>query len=198
MVHHCERLFHGEVRDEVEEPIVVEDDERVGATLKSLDPGAGVVHAAPFRPERRRGQGDHDTPGRLGELREKRGNPGARAAAEADRDEREIRVANLIPQLLFCELGASLPDVRTTSRPHPPRYAAADEDLAVRLNGIEVYRIRVHDDGASPVDADPMEAMDGIAAGTPASDHEDPRPRGRERIEERLVPRSLCGLEAHP
>src|SRR5438445_10274 len=83
MVHHCERLFHGEVRDEVEEPIVVEDDERVGATLKSLDPGAGVVHAAPFRPEWRRGQGDHDTPGRLGELREKRGNPGARAAVEA-------------------------------------------------------------------------------------------------------------------
>ena len=166
--------------------------------MKSLDPGAGVVHAAPFRPEWRRGQGDHDTPGRLGELREKRGNPGARAAAEADRDEREIGVANLIPQLLFCELGAPLANVRTPSRTHPPSHAAADENLAVRLNGIEVHRIRVHDDSASPVDADPMEAMDGIAAGTPASDHEDPRPREREGIEERLVPRSLCGLEAHP
>src|SRR2546427_4866357 len=198
MVHHCERLFHGEVRDEVEEPIVVEDDERVGATLKSLESGAVVAHAAPFRPERRRGQRDHDTPGRLGELREKRGNPGARAATEADRDEREIGVTNLIPQLLFCELGASLPDVRTPSRAHPSSHAAADENLAVRLNGIEVHRIRVHDDRPSPVDANPMEAMDGIAAGTPASDYEDPWPREREGIEERLVPRSLCGLEAHP
>src|SRR5437899_7171417 len=165
MVHHCERLFHGEVRDEVEEPIVVEDDERVGATLKSLDPGAGVVHAAPFRPEWRRGQGDHDTPGRLGELREKRGNPGARAAAEADRDEREIRVANLIPQLLFCELGAPLPNVGTTSRAHPSSHAAADENLAVRLNGIEVHRIHVHVDSASPVDTYLLVEIEGVAVG---------------------------------
>ena len=55
VVHHLKRLLDREVRDEVEEPIVVEDDERVGATLESLDPGAGIVHTAPFRPERRRG-----------------------------------------------------------------------------------------------------------------------------------------------
>jgi len=48
------------------------------------------------------------------------------------------------------------------------------------------------------MDADPMETVDGIPAGTPASDHEDPWPREREGIEERLVPRSLCGLKAHP
>src|SRR5207245_10885541 len=145
------------------------DDERVGATLKSLDPGASVVHAAPFRPEWRRGQVDQETPGRLGELREKRGNPGARAAAEADRDEREIRVANLIPQLLFCELGAPLANVRTPSRTHPPSHAAADENLAVRLNGIELPRIRVPDARPSPVGAKPMEGMDGLAGGTRAA-----------------------------
>src|SRR5438445_174609 len=92
----------------------------------------------------------------------------------------------------------SVIDSVTPSRTHPPSHAAADENLAVRLNGIEVHRIRVHDDRPSPVDANPMEAMDGIAAGTPASYYEDPWPREREGIEERLVPRSLCGLDAHP
>jgi hypothetical protein len=198
MVHHRERLLDRQVGDEIEEPIVVEDDERIGAIAQPLDTRAGVAHAAAFRPERRRGHGDHDTAGGLRELRHERRDSRARPAAETDRDERQIRVAYLIPQLLFREFRTSLANVRAPSGAHPTGHPAANQHLPVRLDGIQMHGIRVYDDGPGAVNANPVETVNGIASRAPASDYKDARPRGRERIEERLVPRTLCGLEAHP
>src|SRR5438046_2832439 len=48
VVHHREGLLDGEVRDEVQEAVVVEEDQRVRRRPEWLDAGAGVPHATAF------------------------------------------------------------------------------------------------------------------------------------------------------
>src|SRR3990172_326858 len=93
MVHDREGLLDGEVRHEVEQAVVVEDDEGVRHGLEPMEPGLGVPHPAPLGPEGRRREGDDDAPRGLGELRDVRGDPRARPAPPARPDERQIAPA---------------------------------------------------------------------------------------------------------
>src|SRR5205823_2128750 len=79
-----------------------------------------------------------------------------------------------------------------------PGNAPTDEQLAIRLDRIEVDRIRVHDNRAGSMDPHARQSMDRVPAGAAAADDEDPRASEREGIEERLVPGPLRALESHP
>src|SRR5207245_9490036 len=122
------------------------------------------------------GPADHDAPCRLRQFRHVGRDPGPRAAPQPYRDEREIRVPDLVAEFLLRDFGAPFSDFRPTAGPHAVRHASADQELAVRLDRIEMHRIRVHDDGSGAVDPHAMETMDGVPTRATASDHEDLRP----------------------
>ena len=127
-----------------------------------------------------------------------RSDPRPRASAKANRDEGEVRIADLVPEFGLRDLGASLADLRAAPGPHAAGHAGSDEQLPVRLNRIEVHGIRVDDDRPSPMDAHSMEPVHGVPAGPAAADDQDLRACEGEGLEERLVPGALCGLDAHP
>src|SRR2546422_40667 len=114
MVHDCEGLFDREIRDEVQQAVVIEEDQRIRSVPESLD-----------------------------------------------------------------------------ARPR-------DQQLAIRLDRIEMNRVRVYDDRSGAVDSHAMQTMNGVPTRAAASDHDDLRAGGAKRVEERLVPGALRGLEAHP
>ena len=127
-----------------------------------------------------------------------RSDPGPGASTEADRDERQVRIADLVAKFGLRDLGASLADLRATAGPHAAGHAGSDQQLAVRLDRIEMHGIRVDDDRSSPMDAQAMEPVHGVPAGPAAADDQDLRACEGEGLEERLVPGALCGLDAHP
>src|SRR3989454_716503 len=198
MVHDREGLFDRKIRDEVQQSVVVEENQRIRAVPESLDARPRIHHPATFRPERRGRQADHDAPRSLGKFRHMGRDSRPRASTQSDRDEREICVPNLVPEFLLRDLGAPFADLWPTSCPHPARHAPSDQELAVRLNRIEMDRVRVHDDRSGAVDPHAMETVNGVPARATASDHEDLRAGRAERVEERLVPGALRSLEAHP
>src|SRR5438309_2144414 len=81
-----------------------------------------------------------------------------------------------------------------TPVPVPP----PDQQLAIRLDRIEMNRVRVYYDRSGAVDSHAMQTMNGVPTRAAASDHDDLRAGGAKRVEERLVPGALRGLEAYP
>src|SRR2546425_567445 len=73
-----------------------------------------------------------------------------------------------------------------------------DQQLAIRLDGIEMHGVRVYDDRPGAVDSHAMQTMNGVPTRAATSNHDDLRAGGAKRVEERLVPGALRGLEAHP
>jgi len=125
-------------------------------------------------------------------------DPRPRAPAQSDCDKRQISVANLVPEFLFRNLGAPLADLRPAAGSHPARHPAADQELAIRLDRIEMHCVGIHNDRSGAVDPHAVQAMDGIPTRASASDYEDLRASEAKRVEERLVPGALRRLDAHP
>src|SRR3989454_11334692 len=109
-----------------------------------------------------------------------------------------MRILFMVSDSFIREPGAPFRDLRWAAGPDPARLPPADQKLAIRLNRIEMHRIRVHDDRAGAVDPHAMETVNGIPTRATTSDHEDLRAGGAKRVEERLVPGALRRLEAHP
>src|SRR5438132_5536332 len=97
----------------------------------------GVRHPSAFGPERGRRQADHDASRGLGEFRDVGCDPGPGTAAEPDRDEGEVRIANLVPEFLLRDLGAPLADLRPSTGSHAARHAPAYKKFPVRFAGSE-------------------------------------------------------------
>src|SRR2546425_11319868 len=136
MVHDCEGLFDREIRDEVQQAVVIEEDQRIRSVPESLDARPRVHHPAAFRPERRGGQTDYDTACGLGEFRHMGRDPGPRAPAQSDRNEREICVAYLVPEFLLRNLSAPFADLRPAAGPHPARHAPRSEEHTSELQSL--------------------------------------------------------------
>src|SRR2546428_1650676 len=100
--------------------------------------------------------------------------------------------------LLRVDHSLSPADIRHAACPDPALHALADQQLAIRLDRIEMNRVRVYDDRSGAVDSHAMQTMNGVPTRATASDHDDLRAGRAKRVEERLVPGALRGLEAHP
>ncbi len=148
VVDHAEGLRHRRRRlDDLKQPLVLDDDERVDLLAEVLHALLGLPGAhSPLEGERARDDAD----GQRAELTRDLGDDGRAAgsgpAALAGRDEDHVCALERLLQLVAALLGGGGADAGVCARTEPAGRLGADMDLHVGLGHQERLRVRVHGD----------------------------------------------------
>jgi hypothetical protein len=176
VVRHPERLHDRRLLlDHLEEPVVLDHDQRVDAVAEGLDAALRLL-GAPASLEGE-GPGD-DTDGErvqlTGELGEDRRAPGSRAAALAGGDEDHVRALERFLQLVAALVRGGLAHHGIGACAEPARDLRADVDLDVGVAHEQRLRVGVHRDELDPGEAGIDHPVDGVrAAAADADDLDD-------------------------
>ena len=137
-----------------QQPVVLDDDERVDALAQRLDPLLGLVGPElALEAERPRHDADGERADLATDVRDDGCATRARASALAGRDEDHVRTLQRFLELVATLLGGGLPDPRVGACAEPARGARADVDLLVGLRHEKRLRVRVHGDELDARDA---------------------------------------------
>ena len=172
-----ERLGHGRLLvDDLEEPVVLDHDQRVDAVAEALDPDLGLLGAAPaLEAERPRDDADGQRLELASELGHDRRRAGAGAAALTRGDEDHVGALERLLQLVARLLRRCETDGRIGAGPEAARRLRADVDLDVGIRHQERLRVRVDGDELDAAEARLDHAIDGVGAAAADADHLDHR-----------------------
>src|SRR3989441_1512521 len=154
--HAFDRLHQDFVRDlergvdrqsgyELEELVVVDDDRRVAELAELVQAGLRVLHPdAAFGLEGHRDDAHREGAFLLRDAGDVLCGAGPGPAAHARGDEHDVRAAEEVSNLFLVLVGGLFADLREGSGTEALREALADEDLLRRVDGEQVFRVRVH------------------------------------------------------
>ena len=177
VVDHLERV--GERRlllDHLQQPVVLDHDQRVDLVRELADPLLGLAAAAaPLEAERPRDDADGQRLELARELGDDRRGAGARAAALAGGDEDHVGALQRLLQLVAALHAGGVADGRVGAGAQPARRLGADVDLHVGVAHQQRLRVGVDGDEFDAREARVDHAVDGIRAAAADADDLDHR-----------------------
>ena len=172
LIHDRERLAERQVRHELDETVVVEDDDRVGSGRELLKPLFRAEESGFLDLEGIADHADDDRPLLLCYLRDDRRRPRAGSTAHAGRDEDKVRIAEQALEGRPGHLGCAPADVREPAGPKAFGERFSDKHPLVGLDHVQVLFVRVDRDRLCTTDLHVVKAVDGIVA-CPAASYDD-------------------------
>ena len=173
----AERLGHRRLLvDDLEEPVVLDHDQRVDAVAEVLDSDLGLLRAPPaLEAERPRDDADGQRLELAAELGHDGRRAGARAAALTGGDEDHVGALERLLQLVARLLRCGEADGRIGAGTEAASRLRADVDLDVGVRHQERLRVRVDGDELDAAEARFDHAIDRVGAAAADADHLDHR-----------------------
>ena len=168
----CKGFVLGDViAQHIEQLFVEHHDQRIHIGFQLGQAFVGILHAAATFPVERLG---HHTHGQnthlLGNARDHRGRPRARATAHARRDEQHVRALDGVTDVFHCRFGCIARLFRLAAC---PQTTATQLDDTVGRAARERLRVGIGADKLHALHAAGNHVLDGIAAATAHTDHLD-------------------------
>ena len=176
VVGHPERVHDRRVLvDHLQQPVVLDHDQRVDVLAQVADPELGLLGAlAALERERPRHDADRDRLELARELGHRRCAAGPGAAALACGDEDHVGALQRLLQLVAALVRGDLPDLRVGAGAEPARGVGSDLELHVGVRHQQRLRVGVDGDELAAGQAGVDHAVDGVrAAAADADDLED-------------------------
>ena len=175
VVGHAEGLLQRRaLLDNVEQPVVRNDDHRVDMRLELLDGGVCLAHAArTLKGEGLRHHAHRETPRLLGCLRDDRRRAGAGAATHASHDEDHVRTCDHLCDLLVAFVRGRSARLRAAAGAEAARRAGAEAKPVGRERGINCLDVGINGpefDSLRRVLSKLDHAVDRVAAATTNTD----------------------------
>ena len=157
--------------DDLEQPVVRDDDQRVDLVAQLADAGLRLLGApATLESERPRDDPDGQRAQLARDLGDDRSGAGAGAAALAGRDEDHVGALERLLQLVPGLHRGLVALLRVRARAEPARGCRADVDLLVGLDHEERLRVGVDRDELATAEAGLDHAVDGVRAAAAGAD----------------------------
>ncbi len=174
LIHHRKRLTDREVRDVVQQAVVVENDDRVGGVAELFEAFLGLDSAGALDVERCRHHADDDRTLLFGDIRDHWGRAGTGTATHAGGHKDQIGIAEHLFDRPLGHLRGAFAHRGVATRAEALGEGFADEDLCVGFDHLQMLFVGVDCDRLRAVDADVIQSVDRIVARTAGTDDNDP------------------------
>src|SRR6266571_5594456 len=171
LVRDFERGVDRQARHQLEELVVVNHDRRVAELAELVESGLCVLHPdAAFGFERHCDDAHREGAFLLRDASDVLRGAGSGPATHARGDEDDVSAPEEVPDLLFILMGGLFADLREGTGPEAFREPLANEDLLRRMDGQQVFRVRVHRGQLGARDAGLAASVDRVRPTAAAAD----------------------------